>query len=375
MSEQEWDAIVIGGGIIGLSIAWRASQQGLSVMVLERERSPAGASWIAAGMLAPVTEATFGENDLLAFNLEGARRWPPFLKELEDSSGMKLEPLEKGTLFVALDRDQAEALRRLYYYQESLGLEVSWLDSRACRQLEPALHPRARSAVLAEADGAVDPRDVIRGLSMALRRAGVTVRHGACVVSVEPGKPPGVLLSDGEKVSGKCIVLAAGCWSGSIRGIPDYIRRALRPVKGQILRLRYQSPARPLIGHVVRTEEVYLVPRSNGELVAGATVEEKGFDTTLTAGGVFELLRAADEVLPGIRELELVEAGVGLRPGTPDNMPLIGNCTTPRLIVATGHYRNGVLQAPITGDAVAHLLVENQVPAEIACFNPTRFEQ
>lgn len=373
MSEREWDAIVVGGGIIGLSIAWRACLQGLSVTVLERERSPAGASWMAAGMLAPVTEATFGENDLLALNLEGARRWPGFLKELENCSGMKLERLEKGTLFVALDRDQAEALRRLYDYQESLGLEVAWLNSRACRQLEPALHPRARSAVLAEADGAVDPRDVIRGLASALRRAGVTVRRPACVVSVEPGEHAGVLLSDGEKVSGKCIVLAAGCWSGSIRGIPDHIRKALRPVKGQILRLRGQSNVRPLIRHVVRTEEVYLVPRPNGELVAGATVEEKGFDTTLTAGGVFELLRAADEVVPGIRELELVEAGAGLRPGTPDNMPLIGSCA-PGLIVATGHYRNGVLQAPVTGDAVAHLLVDSKVPEEIASFNPSRFE-
>jgi glycine oxidase len=154
--------------------------------------------------------------------------------------------------------------------------------------------------------------------------------------------------------------------------VPSSIGKALRPVKGQIVRLR-MDPSRPGLQHVLRTEEVYLVPRPDGELVVGATVEEKGFDLTLTAGGVFELLRAADELLPGIRELELVEIGVGLRPGTPDNLPLIGPTETPGLVVAAGHYRNGILQAPLTADTIAHLLAKDEMPQEMVSLQAGRF--
>lgn len=323
-------------------------------------------------MLAPVTETTFGEDDLLRLNLESAHRWPAFAEELSLCTGMHLADHQRGILHLALDRDQAEALRRLYDYQLELGLPVEWLSSLACRRLEPGLHPSTRAGIYARSDAALDPRRVVEALRLALSAAGGELRHGAEVAEVAAGADPWVRLAGGEVVKAGTIVLAAGAWSAGIRGVPSYLKRAVRPVKGQILRLR-PAQAQPLpIGRVLRTEEVYLVPRPTGEVVVGATVEEKGFDTAPTAGGVFELLRSASELLPGIREMELIEVGAGLRPGTPDNGPLLGPAA-PNLVVATGHYRNGILLAPITADGIAELLAKGDMAAELAGFDPARF--
>ncbi len=368
---MSYDSVIVGGGIIGLSIGWRACQLGLSVLVLDRSNPPNAASAVAAGMLAPVTEATFGEEGLLRLNLESARRWPAFAEELSFSSGIHLADHEQGILHIALDRDQAEALRRLYDHQLSLGLQVEWLSSIACRRLEPGLHPSTRAGILARNDAAVDPRRVVEALQTALRSGGGEIRHGAEVTEVE-GPQPRVRLAGGQVISAGSVVIAAGPWSGRLPGLPAYMSKAIRPVKGQILRLRSPASLPVPVLHVLRTEEVYLVPRPGGEMVLGATVEEKGFDTAPTAGGVFELLRAGDELLPGIREMELVEVSAGLRPGTPDNAPLLGPIA-PGLIAATGHYRNGVLLAPVTADGIAELLAKGELPAELTGFDPQRF--
>lgn len=371
---MRYDSIIVGSGIIGLSIGWRAAQLGLSILVCDRSDPPHAASSVAAGMLAPVTETTFGEEDLLRLNLESARRWPAFAEELSFSTGMRLADHQPGILHVALDRDQAEALRRLFDHQQSLGLEVDWLSSIACRRLEPGLHPSTRSAILARNDAAVDPRRVVEALQAALRSAGGEIRHGAEVVEVRDGAGAGVRLAGGEVLSAAQVVVAAGPWSGRLDGVPSYVRRAIRPVKGQILRLR-PGPTQPLpLRHILRTEEVYLVPRPGGEVVLGATVEEKGFDISVTAGGIFELLRAGDELLPGIREMELGEAAAGLRPGTPDNAPMLGP-VAPGLILAAGHHRNGVLLAPVTADGIAELLAKGELPPELSSFDPARFDR
>lgn len=367
-----YDSIIVGGGIIGLGIAWRASQLGQSVLVLDRADPPSGASSVAAGMLAPVTETTFGEDALLRLNLEGARRWPGFAAELAEISGVALSGHEPGILHVALDRDQGESLRRLYDHQQEMGLDVEWLTSSQVRRLEPGLHSSTRAAIHARQDWAVDPRQVMEALRIALKAAGGAVRHGAEVDAVITGPDPSVHLTTGETLHAGQLVLAAGPWSGRIPGVPDAIAKALRPVKGQILRLR-RRPAQPqALQHTVRSDDAYLVPRPGGEVVLGATVEEQGFDTTPTAGGVFELLRAGDELLPGIREMELVEVSAGLRPGTPDNGPLLGMADT-GLLVATGHYRNGVLLTPVTADGIAELLVKGKLPSELDGFGPGRF--
>jgi glycine oxidase len=339
------DVVVVGAGVIGLACAWRCAQRGLRVLVLERASEPgAGASGVAAGMLAPVTEAEFGEEALLSLNLAGAKLWPAFAAELAERSGLDTGYRASGALVVAADRDDAEELRRLHAFQRSLGLDVSWLSGRDCRRLEPRLSPRVPGGILAEHDHQVEPRAVVRALRAAFEAAGGELRCG-----VEVGDP--------STLDAEHVVLAAGCWSGA----------PVRPVKGQILRLRGESLAR----HLVRTPRCYVVSRPDGEVVVGATVEERGFDTTVTADGVFRLLEAAREVLPDVGELELVEAAARLRPGTPDNAPLIGEHDG--LVWATGHHRNGVLLAPITALAVAAIVTGDEPPAAVEPFAAGRF--
>lgn len=332
------DVVVIGAGVIGLACAWRCAQRGLRTLVLERDEPGAGASGVAAGMLAPVTEAEFGEQRLLELNLAGAALWPDFAAELGIEYGAS------GALVVAADRDDAEELRRLLAFQQSLGLDVRWATGRECRRLEPRLSPRVPGGILAPHEHQVDPRAVVRALTRAINAAGVELGLGVDV-------------PDPLELDAKHVVVATGCWSGS----------PVRPVKGQILRLRGE----PIASRLVRTPRCYVVSRPDGEVVVGATVEERGFDTTVTADAVFHLLEAAREVLPDVSELEFVEAAARLRPGTPDNAPLIGE--RDGLIVATGHYRNGILLAPITAAAVAAMVAGESPPDVVESFTPDRF--
>lgn len=375
--DDHQDVVIIGGGVIGLSIAWRASEQGLRVLLLESGAVPseAAASWVAAGMLAPVTEAAFGEEDLLRLNLEGARRFDTFLEDLKRTSGREVGISSKGTLYVALNRDQAEALHRLAEFQRSLGLEVSELDASEARALEGALHPSTRAALHAPGDRAVDPRVLTAALAEAATRAGALIRTQTRVeaLTISGSTVTGVLAGD-EAIAAGRVVLAAGAYSGGVEGVPDWLVNSLRPVKGQILRLRPRTEGPPLITRNIRTEEVYLVPRRSGEVVVGATAEEMGFDTSVTVGGVLELLRSADETIPGIRELEMAEASAGLRPATPDNRPIIGTITR-GLIAATGHFRSGILLAPLTADAVTGLLMSGESAPEMEPFSPERFRR
>ena len=337
-----YDVVVVGGGVIGLASAWRAAQRGLSVLVIERDEPGAGASGVAAGMLAPVTEAEFGEENALRLNMRSAEMWPAFAAELAERSGLDTGYAASGALVVAADRDDGEELRRLLRFQQSLQLGAEWLTSREARRLEPRLSPRIAGAIYAPGEAHVEPRAVVRALVAALENAGGEILN-ATAASVAPDA---VALIDGTRIAAERVVVAAGCWTGAFDGAPQ-----VRPVKGQILRLRGREP---LTERLVRTPRCYVVSRANGEVVVGATVEEQGFDTTVTAGGVHRLLEAAWEVLPEIEELELVEAAARLRPATRDNLPVIER--TGGIVWATGHYRNGVLLAPVTADAVTKML-------------------
>lgn len=369
-----YDAVVIGAGIVGLSCAWRAAQRGLSVLVLDREQPGAGASGVAAGMLAPVTEAEFGEQRLLALNLESAALWPGFSAELAERSGAGTGYRESGALVVAVDRDDAEEIRRLHQLQRSLGLEAEWLSGRECRRLEPGLSPRVAGGVHAPQDRHVDPAAVIAALVRALEAAGGEVVADAGDVSVEiSGDRVTGVRTQGQRTSAGQVVAAPGCFSAGLRGLPPDARPPVRPVKGQILRLRLRRGAGPVAERIVRTPRCYVVSRGDGRVVVGATVEERGYDTAVTADGVFRLLEAAREALPDVGELELVEARAGLRPGSPDNAPLIGSGALEGLVWATGHYRNGVLLAPLTADAVAELLTTREPPPMVRDFAPERF--
>jgi glycine oxidase len=365
---ERYDAVVIGAGLIGLASAWRAAQRGLSVLVLDRADEPgAGASHAAAGMLAPVTEADFGEQRTVRLSLAARERWPGFAAELEERTGMPTGYRDSGALVVAADRDDAEALRRLHELHLELGLAAEWLPPSRARRLEPGLSPQIAGAIHAHGDGQADPRATVRALAAAVDE----LELGVEVVAIEHerGSVTGVRTSAGP-VECAAVVVAAGAWSPALA--PNGSGPPVRPVKGQILELRVRGSMPEPIARVVRTPRCYLVARGDGRVVLGATMEEQGFDTTVTADGVYRLLEAAWEVVPEVGELELVAATAGLRPGTPDNAPIVGPGELDGLIWATGHWRNGVLHAPLAGELVAGVLTGESAPAEL---DPARFAE
>lgn len=367
------DAVIVGAGVIGLSIAWRAAQAGLRVTLVD-DRPGRGASWAAAGMLAPVTEVHYGEEALLELNLASAARYADFAAELTELTGRDTGYRRCGTLVVARDTDEAAVLDELHRFQTKLGLDATRLGSRDARVLEPALAPRTRGAILVEGDHQVDNRALVEALRAAVERDGVALHRGrATEVRTRGERVTGVSLSDGTRLDAPRVVLAAGIDAGAIPGVPDRAVPAVRPVKGQLLHLRPRGGQPALVQRTIRGLDVYVVTRADGRTVVGATVEEAGRDLTVTAGGVHRLLRDAWELLPGIDEYELTETVVGLRPGSPDNAPLLGPTELDGLILATGHYRNGILLTPVTADAISQLLATGEVPGVIAAFAPTRF--
>ncbi|GIH97191.1 FAD-dependent oxidoreductase [Planobispora siamensis] len=389
--DAPYDVLLVGGGIIGLSVAWRAARRGLRVAVVDP--APAGgASHAAAGMLAPVSEVTYTEEPLLRLGLASLARWPAFAAELAADSGHDLDYRAEGTLDVAFGADDLAALDELAAFMGKLGLPFERLTGRECRRLEPMLAPAVRGGLLAPGDAWVDPRRVTRALLSALERLDVTMIHaraaglehsGEAVTGVRlaPGSPASGPASGspgadpaGRVVPARRVILAAGAWSGVLEGLPPRALPPVRPVKGQIMRLRSPEPIlRRCVRGVVHGSSVYLVPRGDGELVVGATQEELGFDTRVTAGGLWELLRDARELVPGVTELEVADVVAGLRPGTPDNLPLVGPASPPGLSMATGHHRGGVLLAPLT----AALLVDEAGDDEglAALCSPLRFQE
>ena len=369
-----YDALVIGAGVVGLACAWRAAAAGLSVCVLERDRPAAGASGVAAGMLAPVGEVSWGEERLLRANLASAAAWPAFAAELGERSGQDVGYRPRGALHLALDRDEAEELRRRHELQclarprRRVALADGLPPSRArpgdvCRRR----HPRPRR-------GRGRPACDRRGARRGPRPGG-----GELITGDEPAEAitsgeriEGVRTRAGRELRAGSVVLASGAWSGEAGWLSDQVRPPVRPVKGQILVLRGPEPA---CERIVCSRWVYLVPRPDGRLVVGATVEERGFDTTVTAGGVHELLREAYRLLPEVAELEIEEMTAGLRPGSPDNAPIVGAGRLDGLVLATGHYRNGILLAPLTAEAVVAHLTGGAIPDAAAGLAPQRFER
>jgi glycine oxidase len=380
---QSPDVIIVGAGIIGLSVAWQACRRGLAVTVLERGEAGRGASHVAAGMLAPVTEAEFGEagRRLLELGLRSADMWPAFATELQAAAGMEVGLMRTGTLLVARDEDEARELDRQAAFRDSLGLATSRLRPSEAREREPALAPTLRLALEASGDHSVDPSLVLAALRRACLDAGVDLLERAPVARLQLDaagrRLAGVALQGAERggrfPAAPRVVIAAGSWSGRLDGLPAAARVPVRPVKGQLLRLR--DPTGPgLLGRVVRFSGGYLVPRADGRYVLGATMEERGFELRMAVGGTYELLRDAHEAVPGVSELEIEELCVGLRPGTPDNLPVIGPGPLEGLIWATGHHRSGILLAPLTAALVVELLAgEGSADPLLAACSPLRF--
>ena len=365
---QEHDLIVVGGGLIGLTIAWRAAQRDLGVLVLERDSCAHGATRAAAGMLAPIAEIDFGSagESLLSLALESAAAWPAFADELAAVTGEPSRLRTQGTLILARDRDEAEALERQLAHRHRLGLPVERLLASEARRLEPALVPTLRLALELPTEASVDPRWVCDALLVAIRAVGVELRERAPVAALlrESGRVRGVELANGERLEAQHVVLATGAWAGALANVP------VRPVKGQIMLLR-DPEGEGLISHTLRFEHGYLVPRADGIYALGASAEERGFDLTITARPLYELLRDASELVPGLLDLEVAEISAGLRPGSPDNLPLIGEVKEDGLILACGHYRNGILLAPLTATLVLAALAGGELPEVVA---PARHE-
>ncbi len=381
MSASPFAVTVVGAGIVGLAVAWRAAAAGLSVLVVDP--SPGcGASRVSAGMLAPVTEARAAEAPLTRLGLASLRRWPGFAEGLAADAGLDgpaaLGLRREGTLQVAFDADDLRALRELAAVHRLLDLDSELLSGRQCREVVPMLTPRVRGGLRVPGDWQVDPRLVVAALAVAVERRGGGLRaERVAAVRCDPGgRVVGVELPDATLLRSEAAVLAAGASMGSIGGLPPSLRLPVRPVKGEVLRLR-AAPGDELlpltVRGVVQGRPLYLVPRQDGEIVVGATMQEAGFDTSVRAGAMLELLRAAVDLVPALAELPLEEATAGLRPATPDNGPLLGPAGPPGLHVAGGHFRHGVLLAPITADAVLAGMGAGDPPVEAAAFTPGRY--
>jgi glycine oxidase len=372
--KRSFDAVFVGGGVIGLACAWRAAQRGARVAVLERAEPPAGATRVAAGMLAPVGELTFGEPELLELTLASGALWADFAAEVEAAGGEATGFRRCGALHVALDRDEAGELRRHHDLQRELGLEAEWLTPTRCRELEPGLVPNFVGGVLAASEASVDPRALARALTAALREAGGELRTGTEVVDAlwDDERLAGVRTASGEEVHADAVVLCNGAWSGQASWLPPEARPPVRPVKGETVELRPREGEGAPASRIVCSERVYLVPRPDGRLIVGATQEERGFDTVVTAGGVHELLREAYRVLPDVAEMEFAGTIAGLRPGTPDNLPIVGRGAVDGLVLATGHFRNGILLTPLSADAVAATLAGTAPPPVMSQADPLR---
>lgn len=368
------DVVVIGAGLIGLAAAWELSSRGKSVTVIERETPGCGATSVAAGMLAPIGELDFGEPELLELNLRSRRLYPEFIAGVEAAAGLDSGFRHTGALHVALDRDEAAELRRSLDLQLSYGLDSKWLGPMAARDLEPGVNPSLAGAVLVEEDAIVDPRALVEALRAALPDRGVRIVTAGVTGLIREGEGNGPVVGT-ETTTGDfrapTVVAAPGAEAGTAEWLPEEVRPPVRPVKGQVVELRGEAED-PVCQRILGSERVYVAPRPDGRVILGATVEEMGFDRRVTGGGVHELLREAYRMLPDVAEMEFVGAIAGLRPGTPDNTPVIGRTAIDGLILATGHYRNGILLAPVTGLAVAEL-VDGHDPEWLAATDPARF--
>lgn len=363
---------IAGAGVIGLAIAWRLAEAGCKVAIFDSGKAGSGASHAAAGMLAACAEAEPGEETLLDLNRESQRLWPAFAAELEAASGLEVGYKESGTLVVALTADDAAKLRHQHEFQKKLGLPVEWLTGAEARRREPHLATKLAGALWCPEDHQADNRNVAAALKVAALKAGAVLHEDAPVsrVVTEAGRVRGVMVG-GALHAADVVVLAAGAWSRGV-DIAPASPLPVRPIKGQMLALQ-MDPSAPVLSHVLWGPGTYMVPRADGRLIIGATVEEKGFDTSLTAGGQLALLTHAWRAVPTIEELPIIEQWVGFRPGSRDDAPILGPSEVNGLIFATGHHRNGILLLPVTAKVIADLILDGRLDPIAASFGAERF--
>jgi glycine oxidase len=369
---SRFDVAIVGGGIIGLSVGWKLLQRGLSVAIFERDKVGSGATRAATGMLAATAEVEPGEDDLLPLTLASQELWHGFAKELEAAAGLPVDYRAEGTMVIAQSRDEVDRLRFRHDLQTRLGLKTQWLTGSAARDREPGLRPNVAGAILCEQDHQVDARLVAAALKNVFVKAGGVLAENTRVVSLERhgGRVTGLSTETGPVVA-NTVVLAAGAWSPEL--LPGF-QLPVRPLKGQSLALR-MDPRMPALTHIVWTEQIHMAPKGDGRLIVGATVEERGFDTANTAGGLFALLEAARQALPAMEELAIDEIWTGFRPTSLDDAPILGEVGIEGLVVATGHHRNGILLAPVTARAISNLIADGRMEGPEAAFTYQRFRK
>ena len=367
------DTAIVGGGVIGLSIGWRLAQSGRRVAIIERAESGKATSWASGGMLGNDAEIGFEELEVYQLGVASVALWPDFVRELEAATDIDIGYRTEGTLMVADDADGAADLRRIYRFQQGQGVPVEWISVSRALELEPMLTPRLTAAVLSESDRQVDPRLMVTALRKAFLGEGGILMEQHRVSRIEStGSVMACIVDSSDPVLCDRVVLAAGPWSSMIE-MEGVEAPPVRPVKGQMLELRMQP--RLEIAHVIRGKGTYLAPKRNGRLLVGSTSEEMGFDETVTAGGLYELLEKAWRLIPGIYDMPVTDSWAGLRPASPDHAPLIGFADHPKILFATGHHRHGILLAPVTAAAAADLLLRGTTEMPIAVCDPLRFSR
>lgn len=364
---------IVGAGVNGLGIAWKLARAGCEVDVYDKGAAGRGATHAAAGMLAAGAEAEPGEECLTELGRHSQSIWPAFAEGVKSASGVDPEYREEGLLIAAMNRDEAERLRFDFEYQRDQGVELEWLSGADARRREPHLRSGVAAGVFSPNDHQVNNRRLAEALRVAAARAGARIHEHTPVEALETGRGrvTGVRVG-GETVPAEVVVHAAGPWSRELPGLPEGAQPPVRPIKGQMLSLR-MDPGAPLLRHVLWAPKIYLVPRRDGTLIIGGTVEEKGFDDAMTAGGVYALLEAAWRAIPAIEELPIAEMWVGFRPGSRDDAPILGQTEVEGLWLATGHHRNGILLAPLTAEAISAEILTGERVAALEPFGIDRF--
>ncbi|HKS40938.1 MAG TPA: glycine oxidase ThiO [Blastocatellia bacterium] len=366
---MEKDVIIAGGGVIGCSIALKLARAGLTVAVIERGRVGGEASRAAAGMLSPQTEAS-RPDPFLDLCLRSRSMYRDFAQHLKELSGVDVEYRDEGTLCLLTEGENESELDRWSSWQTSAGLELEVLPASVITSIEPAVTQSATRAVFIPKDHQVENRRLMDALDVACRRAGVEIIEGCEVTSliVERGKTTGVMCGE-RRFDAGAVIVAAGCWSSRLLE-PLGLNIAVIPARGQMIALRATDSS---INHTLHSSKCYLVPRNDGRILAGATVEYAGFHKAVTAHGINSLLAAAIELVPSLKTAEMIEAWSGLRPDTSDHLPVIGQTGIDNLLLATGHFRNGILLAPLTAELIAECLINNRAPDMLRPFGFERF--
>lgn len=362
--------IVIGGGVMGCGIGWRLAQSGADVTILERSIPGAEASSAAGGILAPQKESA-GPGAFLELCLRSRAMYGEFARELLEVTGVDIGYVASGVLSVAFDEAALVKLEATAAWQTAAGLRARLVDGKEARALEPALSPSAVGALHLPDDHQVDNRQLVKALSMAAARAGAQFKTGYVRGLVDDGARVRGVDLDGEKLEGDAVVLAAGSWSGVVQGSP-VDPRVLKPARGQMVQLGTRLPP---FSRVLFSERGYLVPRRDGRIIAGSTMEFVGYEKHVTADGLRAVLAMAIELCPELKDAPVQDTWAGLRPYTEDHLPILGAGPKPGLFLATGHFRNGILLAPITARLVSELVLGRKPSVEVRAFSYERFRR